>query len=142
MSRKAQVSIGRRMLILAFRTDQPESEIKLLENGRVLAEDSWQAHRQLAETLHQRLAQNLKNANKSWQDIGGVIVYKGPGSFTGLRIGLSVANALAMSQNIPIVGTSGKQWAKDGVDMLSANKNDHKVIPEYGAPAHITQPRR
>jgi len=71
-----------------------------------------------------------------------IAVTTGPGSFTGLRIGMSVANALAYSNTIPIVASSGDNWLASGIDGLLAGKNDKIALPEYGADVHITKPRK
>jgi tRNA threonylcarbamoyladenosine biosynthesis protein TsaB len=130
------------MLILTLRTDKPEAEIGLYDNDRQLAHKMWEAHRQLAETLHVRLKELLDSQQKTWADIGGIVCYQGPGSFTGLRIGLSVANALAASLSAAIVATGGKDWVRVGLTKLSAGQDDHLALPEYGAPVHITQQRK
>jgi tRNA A37 threonylcarbamoyladenosine modification protein TsaB len=59
-----------------------------------------------------------------------------------VRIGLSVANAFADSLNIPIVGSSSENWINDGLIRLQADENEKIVLPEYGAPVKITQPRK
>ncbi len=129
------------MVILALRTDKPEVEIGLFNDKQQLAYDTWSAHRQLAETIHLKIADILKSQNKDWQDIQAIVCYKGPGSFTGLRIGLSVANALTYSLKVPIVGTTGRDWIKLGIEELLAGKNQQTVMPEYGAEVHITMPK-
>ena len=68
-------------------------------------------------------------------------MYEGPGSFTGLRIGMSVANALAYSFTIPIVAQSGA-WIEDGIRRLLAGENDNTALPEYGTPAFTTQSKK
>lgn len=130
------------MLILVLRTDKPESEIGLYEDAQELAYETWSAHRQLAETLHTKIKKLLVGQKKDWQDIKGIVVYKGPGSFTGLRIGLSVANALAASLQMPIIGCSGENWRTKGLGDLQAGKNDKQVMPEYGAEAYATPPKK
>lgn len=129
------------MLILTIRTDKPEAEIGLFANEQQLAYETWPAHRELAETIHLRIAELLKAEDYGLADIKGIVAFKGPGSFTGLRIGLSVANALAYSLGIPIVSTSGGSWVKAGIAGLKKGQDQSVALPEYGAPPHITPPR-
>ncbi|MDB5165029.1 MAG: hypothetical protein JWL89_655 [Candidatus Saccharibacteria bacterium] len=130
------------MIILTLRTDKPEAEIGLYEDGRPLTYFTWEAHRQLAETLHAKLKAVLDSQKLTLDSVDGIVVYKGPGSFTGLRIGLSVANALADSLVTPIVATTGDNWIERGVQAIMGGKNEQIAVPEYGAPVHITQPRK
>ncbi len=129
------------MIILTIRTDKPEAEIGLFEDEKELIYESWEAHRQLAETIHGRIEIMLKSRNKTWADLEGIICFQGPGSFTGLRIGLTVANALAASIEIPVVGKEGNDWIVKGIESLLAGNNNGVVIPEYGSPVHITPPK-
>lgn len=130
------------MLILALRTDKPESEIGLYENGEQLVYEHWPAHRQLAETIHQKLREVFKSQNKSLEDLHAIALYKGPGSFTGLRIGLSVANALAMSYNLPIVGTTGDDWRENAFTKLAQGESETSIVPEYGSEVRITAQKK
>ena len=130
------------MLVLTLRTDKAESEIGLYEDKQKLVYETWQAHRQLAETIHSKIKSLLNQQRKEWTEIRGIVVYRGPGSFTGLRIGLSVANALAASLNIPICGHSGEDWLQAGVKTLQAGKGSKFVMPEYGSNVHVTTPRK
>ena len=55
----------------------------------------------------------LKSANVSAKDLGKISVCTGPGSFTGVRVGLSFAKGLALPWGIPVVGVSGLEvWAR------------------------------
>ena len=130
------------MIILTMRTDKPESEIGLYEDGNQICYETWEAHRQLAETLHKKIKELLKAENKTLHDIGGVIAFEGPGSFTGLRIGISIANALAHGLDVPIVGTQGLDWIAEGAKDLMAGKNKIPVVPFYGSDANITTPKK
>jgi len=130
------------MIILTIRTDKPEAEIGLYDGKTQLAYEVWQAHRQLAETIHTKIEQLLKSQDKKLADIEGIVCFKGPGSFTGLRIGLTVANALAMSLKVPVVGTSDPNWLEQGGQRLLAKETDYPALPEYGAPVHITQQKK
>ncbi len=130
------------MLILTMRTDKPEAEIGLYEDTAQISYETWTAHRQLAETLHIKIAALLAAQDKDWPDIAGVVVYQGPGSFTGLRIGLSVANAITNSFDIQIVAAQGETWIADGIADLLSGKGQSVALPEYGAPVHITAPKK
>lgn len=127
------------MLILTIRTDKPIAELGLYNDSRRLAYLTWQAHRELAETIHLKLRELLDTRKLAALD--GVVVFKGPGSFTGLRIGASVANALADSLHVPITGETSDTWITNGIERLQANQNDQIVVPNYGAPPHITPPK-
>ena len=129
-------------MILTLRTDKPEAEIGLYQNGQQLIYEQWPAHRRLAETIHQKIRDMLKSQNKSLEDIKAIAVYQGPGSFTGLRIGLSVANALAMSYKLPIVGTTGDDWQEAAFAKRAGGESDVTVVPEYGADVHITAQKK
>jgi hypothetical protein len=58
-----------------------------------------------------------------------------------LRIGLTVANALTDSLNVPVVGSTGDEWIQDGIKRLQAGENEKIILPEYGADVHITLPK-
>ncbi|HVW23149.1 MAG TPA: tRNA (adenosine(37)-N6)-threonylcarbamoyltransferase complex dimerization subunit type 1 TsaB [Candidatus Saccharimonadales bacterium] len=130
------------MLILTIRSDKPEAEIGMYDGDRRLAYTVWAAHRELAETIQQKIDELLAGQGKTLKDLQGIVAYQGPGSFTGLRIGLTVANAFAYAQKIPIVATSGKTWIATGTAALLKGGDQHIVVPEYGSPPHITQPKK
>jgi tRNA threonylcarbamoyladenosine biosynthesis protein TsaB len=130
------------MLIITIRTDKPEAELGLYEDGKQLKYTTWLAHRELAETIHTKLAELLKSQQKEFMDIGGIVVFKGPGSFTGLRIGLTVANAFAYSLKVPIVAMEDPNWLENGIKAIGSGQNDTIALPEYGALPNITQQKK
>lgn len=130
------------MLILTIRTDKPEAELGLYENGEQIRYETWLAHRELAETMHQKIAELLKGQQKELKDIEGIVAFRGPGSFTGLRIGLTVANALSYSLGVPVVATENPNWLETGIEALRSGQNDKIALPEYGSEAHVTQQKK
>lgn len=130
------------MIILALRTDKPEAELYLYKDKTKLGEIKWQAHRELSNTIHTKINDLLTFKGRTLKGIEGIVCFEGPGSFTGLRIGLSVANALAYSYNIPIVARGGKKWLENGISDLLARKNDKIALPKYDRPAATTPPRK
>ncbi len=130
--------------ILTIRTDNPEAEVGVYTaDGQQLSYHQWLAHRQLSSTLLGAIRDELVKQQATFDDIGSVLVYRGPGSFTGLRIGITVANALAYGLNVPIVGVAEEhQWLERGLDRLKRGEHDQLVLPEYGAEAHITKQKK
>lgn len=130
-------------MIVTIRTDKPEAEIGLYNaNGQQEKYYNWLAHRELSATLLTTIQTQLASRKLTLEAIRGIVVYKGPGSFTGLRIGITVANTLSYALSVPIVGAQGEQWQVQGVSAIAQGINDKIVIPEYGAEAHITLPKK
>lgn len=129
------------MLLLTIRTDKPEAEVGLYENNKQLAYEVWPAHRELSDTLHKKIKAVLASQKKDFKDIEGIVCFKGPGSFTGLRIGITVADSFAYGLDIPIVATQD-DWIEQGVKRLQAGENERIALPHYGAPVHITQQKK
>lgn len=130
------------MLILTLRTDKPEAEIGLYQDERQLQYSTWPAHRQLAETIHYKISELLVAQGRTWQDLHGIVVYKGPGSFTGLRIGLSTANGLAAGLRVPIVACADPGWLEHGMRRLLQGESERIAVPDYGAPPRTTAPKK
>jgi tRNA threonylcarbamoyladenosine biosynthesis protein TsaB len=128
--------------ILVIRTDKPEAELGIFDGAKQLSYKEWLAGRELSLTLNKEVGEILDLLSISLEDLGGIVIYKGPGSFTGLRIGFSVANALAYSLDIPIVSAGGEGWVEKGVKKLSAGKNQKIALPEYGSLPITTQPKK
>jgi tRNA threonylcarbamoyladenosine biosynthesis protein TsaB len=130
------------VIVLAMRTDKPGAELYIYDGDKKMAEITWEAHLKLAETLNEQIEKILNKSSISYNDLDGITIYKGPGSFTGLRIGMSVANALAYAQNIPVIAATGADWLEKSIKDLQSGKNDKTALPEYGSPAHTTQQRK
>ena len=87
----------------------------------------------------------LKKHKKTLKALKGIIIVNGPGSFAGIRVGLSVANTLAWSLNIPIVGVNliqgknNQELLQIGFKKLIKAKNQRLVMPFYGKEPNITQ---
>ena len=126
------------MIFLSLRSDNPMAEAALYDNEHEKQTITWEAHRMLAETLHQKIETLLKENDVKWENIEGVVLYAGPGSFTGLRIGFSVGNAIAYANKVQIVAETGDDWQMRGVTRLMGCQGDVVALPEYGGPAHTT----
>lgn len=126
-------------MYLAIKTADKVSEIYLYNDLVLTKEKKWEAGRELSKSL---LSEIKKIISGDFNILKGLIVFVGPGSFTGLRIGISVMNALAYGKNLPIVGENGDDWAEKGIKRLQNGENDKIVMPEYGGEANITTPKK
>lgn len=130
-------------MILALRTDKPEAELHLLDaDGKAIAQHTWLAHRELAATLVSTIQMFLSERDSNTEELTGLIVFSGAGSFTGLRIGATVANALAYANNVPIAAGEGDDWITDGLSKLKTAKTGDYVVPTYDREPNITQPKK
>jgi tRNA threonylcarbamoyladenosine biosynthesis protein TsaB len=126
-------------MILALKTAGATTEISLLDDaGQVVREKSAEFGRELAEKVVAELAE----ISRDFSDLTGLIVFRGPGSFTGLRIGITVMNTLSYSLRVPIVGAMGENWLSEVVKKLKNGENDRIVVPKYGREARITRPKK
>jgi len=91
---------------LTIDTSTDTASIAIIQNSEVLAELVWCCQQNHTVELLPRLAQLLNDTEVALQSITCIIVAKGPGSFTGLRVGISTAKGLALSLGIPIIGIS------------------------------------
>jgi tRNA threonylcarbamoyl adenosine modification protein YeaZ len=91
---------------LAIDTSTDSASLALVQDDKVLAEATWRCEQNHSVELLPRLAHLLNETKVELQSISCVIVAKGPGSFNGLRVGISTAKGLAFSLGIPIIGIS------------------------------------
>ena len=93
-------------MILAIDTATQYAGLALYTPNGVLAEETWHSGRNHTVELMPRLARMLQSANLQVTDLTALAVSLGPGSFTGLRIGLAAAKGLALPHKLPVVGVS------------------------------------
>jgi tRNA threonylcarbamoyladenosine biosynthesis protein TsaB len=93
-----------RPLLVAIDTATRFAGLALFDGKTVLSESSWRSHRNHSVELMPQLVHMIAQQRMGAGDIAAVAVTIGPGSFTGLRIGLSVGKGLASACDIPILG--------------------------------------
>jgi tRNA threonylcarbamoyladenosine biosynthesis protein TsaB len=94
------------MRILAVDTTTPDGSIAVLDGPRVLAELAVRSSSTHSSRLLSSIHFLLKALSLDIRDIGGFAVTPGPGSFTGIRIGLSTIKALAFASGKPVASVS------------------------------------
>jgi tRNA threonylcarbamoyladenosine biosynthesis protein TsaB len=100
-------------------------------DGTVMAERHWLSRHRHGEELLGRLEEVLAEIGVSRRDLTGVVVGIGPGSFTGLRIGMATAKTIAYTLAIPIVGLSSTR----ALALAAANASPALIDAAISLPA-------
>jgi tRNA threonylcarbamoyladenosine biosynthesis protein TsaB len=133
---------GRRLL--AIDTSGMDALVALgRENGTLVAERRWAAGYRHGEELLTRIDKMLKGEGEgegvALAELAGVVVGTGPGAFTGLRVGLATAKALARELAIPIAGVATSEAlleaaavgdGKQAVLLLPAGPSDRVFVAD------------
>jgi len=128
-------------MILAIKTAGQDTELYLVTtDGQIKHQLQWESRRELADKLLIKINGLLEHAGLELADLKGIAVFSGPGSFTSLRIGHTVANALADGLGLAVVGAMGDDWLKQAAARATGQPSD-PALPHYGAEAHITKPK-
>ena len=93
-------------MILAMDCSHDACSVAVCDNGGVLAAKTVDMARGQAEALIPMVKETMESAGKTFADLTGIAVSTGPGSFTGVRVGLAAANGLAMAADLPEAGVS------------------------------------
>ena len=116
-------------LILNVETATKNCAVALALNGEVLAEmqehDEKYVH---AEKLHTFIAACCKYAGKNIAELDAVAVSNGPGSYTGLRIGVSAAKGLCFALNIPLIAINTTEVLAQSAQLSGKTKDILAVI--------------
>lgn len=111
--------------ILNIETATKNCSVSVSKDGKVIAlhelNDGKYSH---AEKLHEFIKTVVEESNIDFKDLNAVAVSKGPGSYTGLRIGVSAAKGICFSLDIPLIATNTLQTLA-----MSITNNDGIKIP-------------
>jgi tRNA threonylcarbamoyladenosine biosynthesis protein TsaB len=91
-------------MILAIDTATDWVGLALHDGGAILAEFGWRSRRMQTTELAPAVAQLWARARLSAADLNAVAVTTGPGSYTGLRVGMALAKGIALAQQLPLIG--------------------------------------
>jgi tRNA threonylcarbamoyladenosine biosynthesis protein TsaB len=93
-------------MIIAIDTASPAVSVALADGTGVVASLAVMRGRRHVETLIPAIEQLLAHAETSYNEVTAIAVDNGPGLFTGLRVGVATAKALALALNVPIIAVS------------------------------------
>ena len=94
------------MLTLAFETSAKAASVALTQDGKLLGESYQNTGLTHSQTLMVMAEDLMKQCGKTVSDITAVAVAEGPGSFTGIRIGVAAAKGFAWGRELPCYGVS------------------------------------
>ncbi len=94
------------MKILAFDSTATAASVAICDDGKVVAEFFVNAGLTHSRTLVPMLDAALKNTDSSLADVDAIAISNGPGSFTGVRIGVAVAKGIAFAENLSCIEVS------------------------------------
>lgn len=92
------------MMLLALDTSTHAVGVALYDGFQVLCESIWTSRDYHTVELAPKVADTLSKSGLSISDLSALAVAIGPGSFTGLRIGLALAKGISLAQRIPMIG--------------------------------------
>lgn len=115
-------------LILQIETATIVCSVALTENGSVLAYQEIEQRNAHAESITLFIDGVLKIGNKNYHDLDAIAVSSGPGSYTGLRIGVSVAKGLCFALDVPLIAVETLEAMTDGIIAQSQFEAHQNVL--------------
>ena len=115
--------------ILNLETATKNCSVSISQNGQtILCKEMAEAGYSHAEKLHVFIEECIKESNISFKDLSAIAVSQGPGSYTGLRIGVSAAKGLCFALDLPLI-------ALDTLQVLASKLSisDGVIIPMIDA---------
>lgn len=116
-------------MILAIDTATDWIGLALHDGATVLAEAGWRSRRMQTVELAPAVVELWRRAGVSPTDLMAVAVAIGPGSYTGLRVGLALAKGIALGQNLPLIGVPTLDIVAAAINRLDT---DLVIVAEAG----------
>jgi tRNA threonylcarbamoyl adenosine modification protein YeaZ len=125
-------------LTLALNTASRESALALFEAGTIVEEVTWESQSRGSEQVLPRLEEMLARHGKTWKDLSRLVVVKGPGPYTSLRVGISIINSMAWALKIPIRTVGIFEVWKNRVPE-GENKQEYTVVISAGKTHYMVE---
>ena len=113
------------MKILAMDTSSKVCSVAIIDDGKVIKELHNESELEHSQTLMPMIDEILRQAGITLNDINLLACGVGPGSFTGIRVGIATVKAIADSKNIPIVGVNSLEAKKKKKKMSRVDDDEN-----------------
>jgi tRNA threonylcarbamoyladenosine biosynthesis protein TsaB len=110
-------------MILLIDTAQETGTVALAEQGRVLFQEENNITKEQASWLHLAIGRILEEAKMTVRDLDAVSVIAGPGSYTGLRVGMAAAKGLCYALKIPLITQNSLQMMAEAMKENAIEKS-------------------
>lgn len=120
-------------LILLIETATSSCSVALTENGKIIGVREARERNIHASHITLFTEELMNNAGKKYSDLSAVAVSKGPGSYTGLRIGVSTAKGLCYALDIPLLGINTLEAMASGLQSQIDLADSDLLIPMIDA---------
>jgi tRNA threonylcarbamoyladenosine biosynthesis protein TsaB len=110
-------------MLIHIDTATPTCSAAISQSGKLIDQILALPPANHSNVVHQFIAQLMERNNVDWSDIQGISVGIGPGSYTGLRIGLSAAKGLCFARNLPLFAINTLEAMAVGMMMEMENRN-------------------
>ena len=140
------------MLILAFDTSLESCSLTLSKNREILTQNIVFQNFGSSEIIIPMMQQQIEKAQIQYKDINFIGISKGPGSYTGIRVGIAVAKGLSLALKIPVVGISSlniiayeaSEFFKSQLEIVAVNKarNQEVYFQHFSPKAEPKSPPR
>ena len=142
---KKNKKLAQKKLLFINTSKHNELDVFLLQNNKILAKQNLKGDFKVSESLLKLITKLLKKNKVELKQLIGIIAISGPGPFTSLRIAAAVANTLAFTLQIPVVGIPIKNIKSTEADLIKLGiKEIHKakmgnyIQPFYNQEPNIT----
>jgi len=121
-------------MIIVIDTTDKKCEVVFLDGANIDIK-KWRWEKDTGGEVLHNIQKLLKKRQKNLKNIETIFINQGPGSYTGTRVGITIANTLGWSLNIPVIGCSGKDFGRF-VSQVSVQLSKNK-LPKNHFPTPI-----
>lgn len=130
------------MYLFIDTTKNDQSTVGLMDcDGRFAARHEWAGGQNQSEKLIAKIEELLAGQKITKNDLRKIVVVTGPGSYTGQRVGVATANALAYGLDLPIAGITNDEIESGRLSNIVNAGQKNPVSASYLNPPHITKPK-